>query len=194
MWLQSGRTVRCVRGSEIRMTEGSAVWKTISEVAQEEGVELFDVDFPGDARRGGVVRVYITKVGQRAPQEQPELVEGATEESVNRNGVMFEDCVRVCKKLLDIDEKEPFIPDTCTLEVSSPGINRRLRLPEHFEGAVGERVRIKYRNPETSTYQVILGTLRSKSGETVEVESESKKEVVSIQLKEVKEARVDFKF
>jgi len=176
------------------MTEGSAVWKTISEVAQEEGVELFDVDFPGDVRRGGVVRVYITKAGQRAPQEQPELVDGASEESVNRNGVMFEDCVRVCKKLLDIDEKEPFIPDTCTLEVSSPGINRRLRLPEHFEGAVGERVRIKYRNPETSAYQVILGTLRSKSGETVEVESESKKEVVSIQLQEVKEARVDFKF
>jgi ribosome maturation factor RimP len=122
------------------------------------------------------------------------VVEEASEEGVNRNGVMFEDCVRVCKKLLDIDEKDPFIPDTCTLEVSSPGINRRLRLPEHFEGAVGERVRIKYRNPETSTYQVILGTLRSKSGDVVEVESESKKEMVSIPLNEVKEARVDFKF
>jgi ribosome maturation factor RimP len=176
------------------MTEGLAVWKTINEVAQEEGVELFDIDFPSDARRGGVVRVYITKTGQQAPQGEPEEVDEATGETVNRSGVMFEDCVRVCKKLLDIDEKEPFIPDTCTLEVSSPGINRRLRLPEHFVGAVGERVRIKYRNPETNAYQVILGTLRSKSGETLEVENESKKEVVSIQLKEVKEARVDFKF
>jgi ribosome maturation factor RimP len=176
------------------MTEGLAVWKTINEVAQEEGVELFDVDFPSDARRGGVVRVYITKTGQRAPQGEPEAVDDATGETVNRSGVMFEDCVRVCKKLLDIDEKEPFIPDTCTLEVSSPGVNRRLRLPEHFAGAIGERVRIKYRNPETSAYQVILGTLRSKSGDTLEVENESKKEVVSIALKEVKEARVDFKF
>jgi ribosome maturation factor RimP len=176
------------------MTEGLAVWKTINEVAQEEGVELFDVDFPSDARRGGVVRVYITKTSQRTPQEDPAAVDEATGEALNRSGVMFEDCVRVCKKLLDIDEKEPFIPDTCTLEVSSPGVNRRLRLPEHFAGAIGERVRIKYRNRETSAYQVILGTLRSKSGDTVEIESESKKEVVSIQLKEVKEARVDFKF
>ncbi len=177
------------------MNEGSAVWKTISEVAHEEGVELFDVDFPSDARRGGVVRVYITKGGQqRAVAEQTEASDEASAEGVNRNGVMFEDCVRVCKKLLDIDEKEPFIPDTCTLEVSSPGINRRLRRPEHFSGAVGERVRIKYRNSDTSTYQVILGILCSHRGDTVEVQSESKKETISIHLTEVKEARVDFKF
>jgi ribosome maturation factor RimP len=81
------------------------------------------------------------------------------------------------------------------LEVSSPGVNRTLRLPVHFSGAVGERVRLKFRNAQSS-YQVVTGQLRAVTDGILEVEVEEKKlkETLSIPLAEVKEARVDFKF
>lgn len=41
-----------------------------------------------------------------------------------------------------LDEDDP-IPGTYTLEVSTPGLERRLRTPEHFAGAVDADVKIK---------------------------------------------------
>jgi ribosome maturation factor RimP len=41
-----------------------------------------------------------------------------------------------------LDEVDP-VPGRYTLEVSSPGLERPLRRPEHFMGAVGQRVTVK---------------------------------------------------
>lgn len=43
-----------------------------------------------------------------------------------------------------IDEQDP-IPGQFTLEVSSPGLERPLRTPEHFSRAIGEKVNVKAR-------------------------------------------------
>ena len=111
--------------------------------------------------------------------------------------MLFEECVRVSKRLLDIDESDGLIPDNCLLEVSSPGVNRRLRRVEHFEGAIGERVRVKFRGENNSgdkTSQTVTGLLRSVIGETLEIDGEEKSGAVSVSLCDVKEARIDFKF
>lgn len=41
-----------------------------------------------------------------------------------------------------LDEEDP-IEDRYTLEVSSPGLERTLRTPKHFAGAIGEKVKVK---------------------------------------------------
>jgi ribosome maturation factor RimP len=171
--------------------ENTPMWRMIAEVAASEGVELFDIEYPRDggaSGRSGVVRVYITMSAAANP-------EGSEEGPERRNSVTFEDCVRVTKRLLDVDEQSAFVPASCVLEVSSPGINRTLRLPVHYRGAVGERVRLKFRNAQSS-YQVVTGQLRAVTNGVLEVEVEEKKlkEMLSIPLAEVKEARVDFKF
>jgi ribosome maturation factor RimP len=171
--------------------ENTPMWRMISDVAASEGVELFDIEYPRDggaSGRSGVVRVYITK-GAEA------VAESSEESSERRGSVTFDDCVRVTKRLLDIDEENAFVPASCVLEVSSPGVNRALRLPVHFSGAIGERVRLKFRNAQAS-YQVVTGQLRAINDSVLEVEVEEKKrtETLSIPLAEVKEAKVDFKF
>jgi ribosome maturation factor RimP len=171
--------------------ENTPMWRMISEVATSEGVELFDIEFPRDggaSGRSGVVRVYITKSSEAA-------AEGSEESSERRSSVTFDDCVRVTKRLLDIDEQNAFVPASCVLEVSSPGVNRTLRLPVHFSGAVGERIRVKFRNAE-GAYQVVTGLLLSCNDGVLEVEAEDKKqkEKLLVRFNEVKEARVDFKF
>lgn len=178
-------------GEILEGIEHSPVWKIVEGVVISEGVELFDIDFPRDggaSGRSGVVRVYITK-------SHGSVAEGANEHPERRSSVTFEDCVRVTKRLLDIDEQNEFVPASCVLEVSSPGVNRTLRLPAHFSGAVGERVRVKFRNSQAA-YQVIVGLLRSVNDGVLEIEVDEKKvtEKLLVPLKDVKEARVDFKF
>ena len=176
--------------------ENTPMWRMISDVAASEGVELFDIEYPRDggaSGRSGVVRVYITKGAEAVAESSEEI--SSEEISERRGSVTFDDCVRVTKRLLDIDEENAFVPASCVLEVSSPGVNRALRLPVHFSGAIGERVRLKFRNAQAS-YQVVTGQLRAIKDGILEVEVEDKKrtETLSIPLAEVKEARVDFKF
>ena len=169
--------------------EETPLWRMIDEVVASEGVELFDIEFPRDggaSGRSGVVRVYITR-------NSSEVIDPDAGSPERRGGVTFEDCVRVTKRLLDVDEENAFVPESCVLEVSSPGINRTLRLATHFAGAVGERVRLKFRNAQGS-YQVLTGLLRSFTEGVLEVEGEDKKELLHVPLSDVREARVDFKF
>jgi ribosome maturation factor RimP len=166
------------------LRQGS-LWDTIREVAEAHGVELFDIDLPGEG--GGPLRVYITKRG--APLEGSD-----SDSSERRGGVSFEDCVRVSKRLLDLDEESPIIPENCLLEVSSPGVNRRLRRPEHFAGAVGERVKLKYRVPESGSTCVVIGVVESCDGGELKLKSEDKGELVCARLSDIKDARVDFRF
>lgn len=201
--------------------EGS-LWDLFKQLADQEGVVLFDVDLPteGSGSAGaGVLRVYITRkpgdssspvavpsnvaVDAVAPDAVAvdlaatgdseldiQVVEGAGEQ---RTGISLEQCSRVSRRILDIDENEKIIPEGCDLEVSSPGINRRLRRPEHFIGAVGERLRLKFRNGK-NTNQVITGMLKEVRGDVLSIEGEDRAEPVSIRLRDVKEARVDFRF
>lgn len=183
----------------------SSLWSVIHAVALEEGVELFDIDMPGEGGESegrGLLRVYITrdrsKDAQSVEPAAPISEDGTVlPAEVLRTGVLFEECVRVSKRLLDIDESDGLIPDNCLLEVSSPGVNRRLRRVEHFVGAIGERVRVKFRGENNSgdkTSQTVTGLLRSVIGETLEIDGEEKNGAVSVSLCDVKEARIDFKF
>lgn len=155
------------------MSTVSSLWQTVDAVAVAEGVQLFDIDAPS-AKGGGFLRVYIT-----TDQE---------------GGVTFEDCVRVSKRLLDLDESEGFIPTGCSLEVSSPGVNRRLRLEDHFSSAIGERVRIKYKDQQTDKFKVVFGVIELFQDGNITLESEEDSQTILIPFAGVKEARVDFKF
>jgi len=53
---------------------------------------------------------------------------------------LLSDTTRAVSRALD--EADP-IAGTYTLEVTSPGLERRLRTPRHFAGAVGETVKVK---------------------------------------------------
>jgi ribosome maturation factor RimP len=53
---------------------------------------------------------------------------------------VLSDATRAVSRALD--EADP-ISGAYTLEVTSPGLERRLRTPEHFERAVGEQVKVK---------------------------------------------------
>jgi ribosome maturation factor RimP len=93
-------------------------------VATSEGLTLVDVELKG-GRSNQLLRVYIDK-----PQ-----------------GVTHADCQLVSEQLSAIlDVEDPF-PGSYTLEVSSPGLDRKLTKPADYEYFAGRRARLIVREP-----------------------------------------------
>lgn len=81
------------------------------------GLELVDLE-----RRATSVRVVVDRVG----------------------GVDLEAIAAATRAVSAVlDAHDPLPGQRYTLEVSSPGVERRLRTPRHFEGAVGEKVSVR---------------------------------------------------
>jgi len=93
-------------------------------VAGSEGLFLLDVELKG-SRSNQLLRVYIDKPG----------------------GVSHGDCQAVSEQLGVILDVEDLIPGSYTLEVSSPGLDRKLSRPRDFAYFVGRRARLVLREP-----------------------------------------------
>lgn len=158
------------------------LWKLLEELIQREGVSLFDFDLPSGG--GGVLRVFI------------DIPKDASSEE-NAKGVQHSHCAAVSQRIINHPRVEEILPGRTTLEVSSPGINRKLSRTEHFQGAVGERVRVTYRLPETGK-TTVTGLLQSFDGQILDIEAEGKKgdplQKISVPFRDVEVARIDFLF
>jgi ribosome maturation factor RimP len=94
-------------------------------VTASQGLELVDVELRGGGK-ARMLRLFIDKPG----------------------GVTHEDCAFVSRELgtiLDVEDAVPGGP--YTLEVSSPGLDRKLVKPADFERFAGSRVRLITRQP-----------------------------------------------
>ena len=102
------------------------LWELVDPLAAGEGLEVVDIELRHEGRSGRVLRVYLDLLEKRHEDEAP----GVDELS------------RVSRELSDILDVYDVVEGSYTLEVSSPGINRPLRKPEHFARCVGQRVRV----------------------------------------------------
>jgi len=79
----------------------------------------------------------------------------------DRNGgINIDDCEKVHLAIEDIlDEHDP-IPGAYNLSVSSPGIERNLRYPEHFEAVLNSEIEIKLFAKKDYGSNVLRGILK----------------------------------
>ena len=153
-------------------------WNLLSQICASEGVELFDIE----GTNGGVLRVYIT----------------LSSNASGNGSVQHSHCSAVSNKILNHAEVEQLLPGNTILEVSSPGVNRKLTRPEHFRPAIGERVKIAFKDEQGKKTSVI-GQLSDVTEDKVVVVSEPKpKEKMTVPVhilrSQIVEAKVDFKF
>lgn len=88
------------------------------------GYELVGIEYQGGGR-GGLLRLYID----------------------SEQGITVDDCERVSRQVSGILDVEDPIPGQYRLEVSSPGLDRPLFRLEHYARFVGERVKLRLREP-----------------------------------------------
>ena len=117
------------------------VWQLAAPLAANEGLEILDIELKHEGGRSGrVLRLYMDKEG----------------------GPSLDELSRVSRALSDLlDEHDDVIAGAYTLEVSSPGINRPLKRPEHFSRFVGKKIRVRTRD--------MISGRRSFVGELLEV-------------------------
>lgn len=95
------------------------VFSLIEDIVKEQGVQLWDVRFVKEGA-SWYLRVFIDKDG----------------------GVSIDDCSNVSRAIDPvIDEADP-IDVSYYLEVCSPGLERELTRPEHFEKMLGRKIRV----------------------------------------------------
>lgn len=156
----------------------SEVWTIVEPVVLEAGLRLFDIDLPSGSR--GTLRIFLSR--------SSDVPSGA-----GRDSITLDDCVRVNARLKHLEAFEQLIPEGILVEVSSPGINRRLRREEHFQGALGEHVKVKVCDSKNKR-SVVTGTLREYDGSALRVEEDRTQHTVEIPVADIVEARVDYVF
>jgi len=107
-------------------------------------------------------------------------------ERPGKTGVSIDDCAEASRELDPILDTETWIPSRFELEVSSPGLERRLRLPEDFLNSVGEEIKLKLVEKTEDGSLNVTGRLCSANDEAITVAWQGKE--VSILLSNIRKA------
>ncbi len=133
-----------------------------------EGFELVDITYRNESH-GWVLRVFIDR----------------------ERGVTLDDCSRISRQLSDILDVKDVIPQSYSLEVSSPGVNRPLRKERDFEKYRGETVRVKAK-PQAGNRKNFKGVLHGLRDGNVILCDEDREYVVPFES--VVKAQVEYDF
>ena len=134
------------------MADGNreAITTKVTQIAERvgasAGIEIVDVQMLGG---GGarVLRIFIDRAlgSKTQPVTGDEPAATAAEKP---GGVTLADCEFMSQNVGTILDVEDVIPgQRYTLEVSSPGVERKLTKPRDFERSVGQKVKVALRQP-----------------------------------------------
>ena len=125
------------------------VWEAVEPIVESFGCSIYDVEYVKEGQNY-FLRIFIYKEG----------------------GVSTDDCEKVSRAVDPVlDELDP-IENAYYLEISSPGLDRKLSRKEHFESALGKSIDIKLFSPIDGSKE-ITGILKSFDGNIISVETDS---------------------
>ncbi len=146
-----------------------AVLAMAEPIAKENGCYLYDVEY---LKEGGIwfLRVYVDK---------------------EEGGISLDECEVVSRALSEVLDREDPIDRNYYLEVSSPGVERKLKTEAHFQRYLGEMVDVGLYKAVKGGKQ-LTGTLMDYDGETVTLEVAG--ETIKILQKETTVVHLHFDF
>lgn len=130
--------------------------RLVGRIVEPMGYELVGVEFFRHGNRS-TLRVYIDREG----------------------GIALDDCAVVSDQLSAALDVEDPVPGEYDLEVSSPGLDRPLVFPEHFERFAGSRVRIRL-NEKIEGRRNLEGILLGWVDASVELQADGRRWVIPI--------------
>ena len=138
----------------------------VEEIARriclEQHLALYDLDEKMSGK-GRIITVYLNKIG----------------------GVTLDECARFSRALGAELEEFDLIPDRYFLEVSSPGLERPLKLKSHWVSAINEKVAVQWTEGEQK--RSALGTLVEVNQDNVVLDDRGSR--VEIELKAISRAK-----
>lgn len=123
----------------------------IAKIVEANGADLYDTEIVSEFDET-IFRILVTKVG----------------------GIDLDLCATISHELSPFLDVHPPMSQAYRLEVSSPGIERKLTKPVHFKNAVGEKVKLKI-----TGVGKLKGVLKSADNESITVETKQGEESFS---------------
>lgn len=123
------------------------LWGMLEPVVQHQGYEIIELEAHG--AKNGIVRVFLD----------------------GPNGITLDKCAEFSRLFSDLLDVEDPIQGRYTLEVSSPGLNRPLRKPQHFQKAIGQEVQLKY-GPPGAKLTKLRGKLTAADERSIQVQDQ----------------------
>ena len=123
----------------------------IAKIIEANGAALYDTEVVTEFDET-IFRVLVTKVG----------------------GVSLDLCATISHELSPFLDVHPPMSEGYRLEISSPGIERKLTKPVHFKNAIGEKVKLKL-----GAGDKLKGTLISADNDGIVVETKQGEESFS---------------
>jgi len=132
------------------------------KICAQMHLALYDVDEKMSGK-GRIIIVYLTKIG----------------------GVSLDECARFSRSLSEELETFDLIPERYFLEVSSPGLERPLKLKSHWVSAINEKVAVQYSAEDEKLSN--MGTLVEVNQDTIVLDDRGER--VEIALKSISRAK-----
>lgn len=116
----------------------------IKRKIEETGYKLYDVEYVKEGKNY-FLRIYID----------------------NEKGIDLNDCEKVNNEIIEMLDEADYIKDAYFLEISSPGIERKLRKEEHLEQNLEQKVSIKLFKKDENGNKQYEGILKSYDKENI---------------------------
>ena len=147
--------------------ERERIRQLAEQVIESQGYELVEFELKGGGKHS-VLKVFIDKPA----------------------GITHQDCELVSEQLGTVLDVEDLIPFSYTLEVSSPGLDRKLVKESDYTRFEGKLAKIQTRVPLQSQ-KTFRGRLRGLQGDNVLLEL-PKGNLMEIPLDVIQESRLEF--
>lgn len=144
------------------------VEKLLQEKIQELGYNLYDVEY---AKEGAnyFLRIFIDK----------------------KEGIDLNDCEKVSNEINEILDKADYIKEQYYLEVSSPGIERKLRKDKHLEQNISKNVEIKLFKKDNNGKKEYTGKLKAFNQEEIIIETDKE---IAIERKNIAQIKTIYEW
>ena len=165
--------------SSLHGIDRDALHGVVDPVARAHGAEVVDMELKPDRGRW-ILRVYVEKAGA-----------AANNLSTRDAAVDLDLCANVSRDLSPALDVADLIPHAYFLEVSSPGVERPLRVARDFVRFTGQKAKLKLRE-SVDGQRVLIGILDGVQGGSVRVKEGSR--IHEAPLSSIESARLIFEF
>lgn len=144
------------------------VEQLVKEPIEKLGYSLYDVEYVKEGPEY-YLRIYIDK----------------------ESGIDLNDCEKVSNEINEILDKADYIKEQYYLEVSSPGIERRLRKDKHLEQNISKNVEIKLFKKDNTGKKEYTGKLKAFNQEEIIIETDKE---ITIERKNIAQIKTIYEW
>ena len=144
------------------------VEQLVKDPIEKLGYSLYDVEYVKEGQEY-YLRIYIDK----------------------ESGIDLNDCEKVSNEINEILDKADYIKEQYYLEVSSPGIERKLRKDKHLEQNISKNVEIKLFKKDNNGKKEYTGKLKAFNQEEIIIETDKE---ITIERKNIAQIKTIYEW